>query len=190
MRAPRIPRHLPSSPPGRGTQDTPHPVSHSPAVVWKPPFPAAGLVDENDFNENKPALPDLKVSQLEPAYFVLPDSKIFLDKSLPDPHPTFLERLSPNESYSPEYFTTLHELVSAPGSDYPEGTYNFKGARISLAHTNLNIPSWKEHLAHYYRQDLIGYLEFGFPIGVDPDGHTEPCLKNHSSSFMFYTSSE
>ena len=177
-----------ASPPGRGTQDTQHPVSLSPAVVWELPIPeTAGLVDENDFNHDKPALPDIKVSQLEPAYFVLPDFKIFLDKSLPDPHPTFLERLTPNENYSPEYFTALHQLVSAPGSEYPGGTYNFKGTRISLAHTTLNIPSWKQHLAEYHRQDLIGYLEYGFPIGVDPDGHTEPCLKNHSSSFMFYT---
>ena len=68
-------------------------------MVWEPSLPeTAGLVDENDFNLNKPALPDIKASQLEPAYFVFPDSKIFLDKTLPDPHPTFLERLTPNES--------------------------------------------------------------------------------------------
>ena len=76
----------------------PQPVSLSPAVVWEPPLPeTAGLVVEN-FNLNKPALPDIKASQLEPAFFVLPDHKIFLDKSLPDPSPTFLERLTPNES--------------------------------------------------------------------------------------------
>ena len=89
--------------------------------------------------------------------------------------------------FSPTNFIALHEIVSAPGPNYPQGTYNFKGAQISLTHTKLNIPAWKHHLADYHLKDLVQYLEYGFPIGVDPDGHTEPCLKNHSSSYMFYT---
>ena len=42
-------------------------------------------------------------------------------------------------------------------------------------------------MAGYFRSDLVDYLEYGFPIGVDPDGHTEPTLKNHSSSYMFFS---
>ena len=149
-------------------------------------LPSAGLDLENDFKIS-PAKPDIKVSNLEPAFFFLPDNKIFRDKYLPDPQPSFLSKLVPNPKFSSKYFTDLHHLVSDPGLDYPAGTYNFCGARIPLYHTSLNIPSWKEHLSEYYRKDLVDYLEFGFPIGVDPDGQTEPTLKNHSSSYMFYT---
>ena len=84
-------------------------------------------------------------------------------------------KIVPNISLTPIDFVCLHELVHAPGLDYPQGTYNYKGAKISLAHTKLNIPVWRSKLADYYRQDLVDYLEFGFPIGVDPDGHTQPC---------------
>ena len=111
---PRTPRHPTASPPGRGTQDTPHPVSLSPAVVWEPSLPeTAGLVDENDFNLNKPAVPDIKSSQLDPAYFVLPDSKIFLDKSLPDPHPTFFGKIVPQrELFSGVFYCPARARVS------------------------------------------------------------------------------
>ena len=182
-----IPQGEGTSPPDKGTQEKPHPVSLTPAVVLEFPLPAAGLVDINNVILNAPAKPDIKVSQLKPALFVLPDVKIFNDKALPDPEPTFIKRMIPHSRYSPQYFTALYQLVSAPGLEYSQGTYNFKGARISLTHTSLNIPSWRKHLASYYRKDLVDYLEFGFPIGVDPDGHTEPSLKNHSSSYMFYT---
>ena len=119
--------------------------------------------------------------------FYLPDAKIFLDKSLPDPEPCFLGKITPNPSYSSDYFTGLHSLVNAPSLHYPEGTYNYLGARISLVHTNLKIPTWRDLLADYHRKELVDFLEFGFPIGVDPNGSTEPSLKNHSSSYMYYS---
>jgi hypothetical protein len=149
--------------------------------------PLAGLVDfETDFILCKPAQPEIKVSQLKPAFFFLPDNQIFMDKTLPETEPLFLNKLVPN-LFSPTDFVDLHERVYAPGYDYPEGTYNSKGARISLTHTNLNIPAWRHHLAGYYREELADYLEYGFPVGVSLDGQTVPCLKNHSSSYMFYS---
>ena len=110
-----------------------------------------------------------------------------MDKTLPDPEPSFLLRIIPNDRFSPDYFTGLHNLVNAPGPHYPEGTYNYCGARISLVHTNFNLPSWRSLLADYPRKELVDFLEFGFPIGLDPDGITEPSLKNHSSSYMYYS---
>ena len=177
------------SPPDKGDQVTPHPVSPSSAVVKDLPLPLAELVETTNETVliNKPAQPEIKVSQLKKTMFYLPDNKIFIDKVLPDPEPRFLDRLIPHSCFTPQYFTALHELVFAPGLDYPAGTYNHKGARISLSHTGLNIPAWRKHLADYHRRDLVDYLEFGFPIGVDPEGHTEPALKNHSSSYMFYS---
>ena len=96
-----------------------------------------------DFIHVKPCPPDIKVSTLKSAMFYLPDSRIFMDKSLPDPEPGFMERIIPHPKFSPDYFTALHSLVYAPGPHYPEGTYNYCGARISLAHTNLKIPTWR-----------------------------------------------
>ena len=110
-----------------------------------------------------------------------------MDKSLPDPQPVFMERIIPHPKFSPDYFTALHSLVYAPGPHYPEGTYNYCGARISLAHTNLRIPTWRSLLVDYPKRELVDFLEFGFPIGVDKDGCTEPSLKNYSSSYMYYT---
>ena len=42
-------------------------------------------------------------------------------------------------------------------------------------------------LLEYPKAELVDFLEFGFPIGVDIDGCTEPSLKNHSSSYMYFS---
>ena len=132
---------LAASPPDRRSQALPQPATSCP-VVAEEILPHAGLVDtENDFIINKPAQPEIKVSQLKPAFFFLPDNKIFIDKTLPESDPAFIENLSENPNFSPSDFVNLHERVFAPGPDYPQGTYNFKGARISLSQTKLNIPA-------------------------------------------------
>ena len=123
------------------------------------------LPDSEDvfpFLSNKPLKPEIKVSSLENSFFYLHDGKIFYDKHLPDLVPTFLSRIKPHPRFSPSYFTALYSLVSAPGNTYPTGTYNFKGARIPLVHTNLNIPKWRELLAEYPKNDIVDKLEFGF----------------------------
>ena len=80
------------------------------------------------------------------------------------------------------FFLDLHNHVSAPGSDYPQGTYNYKGARISLSHTKINIsPFGGCFLPTISAKILL------ISCWVDPDGHIEPCLKNHSSSYMFHS---
>ena len=107
------------------------------------------------------------MSALSKSFFCLPDRKLFIDKHLPDPSPCFLERAVPHLKLSPEYFLSLHKLVTAPGPTYPANTYNFKGARIPLVHTQLNIPKWRELFATYPKADIIEKLAFGFPIGVD-----------------------
>ena len=136
---------------------------------------------------SKPAKPEIKVSSLKTALFYLHDGRIFKDKHLPDPAPTFLSRLVPHSRFSSEYFTALHSLVAAPSSSYPAQTYNFQGARIPLAHTKLNITKWRELLELYPKKDLVDKLEFGFPIGVSDNPNLEPAMKNHSSSYMYYS---
>ena len=124
---------------------------------------------------------------MKTTYFYLHDGKVFYDKQLPDPVPTFSSKVVPHPRFSPEYFTALHSIVSAPGATYPAGTYNFQGARIPLTHTKLIIPKWRELLAEYPKKHLVDKLEFGFPIGITPDPELKPSLKNHSSSYMFFS---
>ena len=182
------PKGLNHSPPDSGVQAVPRPVLPKLDVEHEVPLPLSGPDDDlNAFVFYKPVDPDIKVSSLKPAMFYLPDHRIFLDKLLPDPEPCFSERIVPHSSCSPQYFTALHKLVSDPGENYRAGTYNYKGARISLAHSKLNIPTWRKLLVEYSRKEIVDFLEFGFPIGVDPSSQTEPTLKNHSSSYMFYT---
>ena len=180
---------IPLSPPAEEVQEPPQPVPLDPVVDEELPLPLLAGQDlpETNFILIKPVLPEIKMSTLETAIFFLPDARLFQDKYLPDPDPPFMERLSPNQSYPPEYFTALHDLVFAPGNGYPEGTYNYLGAKISLAHTTLNIPTWRKLLTNYPRKELVDFLEYGFPIGVDIDGLTEPSLKNHSSSYMYFS---
>ena len=171
------------SPPDKGSQASPRPVTST--------LDVAQILPTIDFCEldiiHKPAQPEIKVSELKDAFFFLPNNRIFIDKALPESEPIFLNKIYQNQPFSPSFFVDLYQRVNRPGPSYPRGTYNFKGARISLMHTSLNIPVWRQYLADYFRKDLVEYLEFGFPIGVDPEGHTEPCLKNHSSSYMFFS---
>ena len=174
------------SPPVRGGQRDPQPVLQR--VVAEDSLlqlPCSGDVLPLYFSQ--PVKSEIKVSTLKPALFYLKDGKIFNDKHLPDPVPTFLSRLNPNERFTSEYFIGLHSLVAASGFDYPANTYNFDGARIPLSHTKLNIPKWKELLATYPKKDILDKLEFGFPIGISKEPDLEPSLKNHSSSYLFYS---
>ena len=46
--------------------------------------------------------------------------------------------------------------------------YNYCGAKIPLPHNKLNIPYWRENLSDYNDTQLCEFLEFGWPLGVDP----------------------
>ena len=134
-----------------------------------------------------PVKPEIKVSLLKPALFYLSDGRIFYDKHLPDLSPSFESSISPHPRFSTEYFTALYSLVSAAGDSYPANTYNFRGARIPLAHTQLDISSWKVLLQDYPNKDIVDKLEFGFPIGTADEPELEPATKNHSSSYMYFS---
>ena len=174
-----------TSPPNRGGQAIPQPDPL--ALVEEDTSLFFTGSDFTIFNLTKPVLPEIKVSTLKNSFFCLPDSKVFNDRCLPDPSPSFLEQIVPHSRFDSNYFLSLHRLVTAPGPNYSANTYNFQGARIPLAHSQLNIPKWKELFANYPRADIIEKLEFGFPIGVDKDSDLVPATKNHSSSYMFYS---
>ena len=94
----------------------PRPAPLYPVVEEEQISPLTGQeLPENDFIHVRPVPPEIKVSTLKSCMFYLPDAKIFLDKILPDPAPCFIQRITPHESYTPDYFTALHSLVFTPG---------------------------------------------------------------------------
>ena len=125
-----------------------------------------------------PAPKDLKDgSYLHPVYFVLNDGSVFVDKKLPVSF-----NFDRNVRFDSNYFIDLHRKVSSLE------TYNFNGARISLAHSNINVTKIREFMPKSFEDlSVVQYLEFGFPLGLVEDFVLQPTLKNHSSSYEFYS---
>ena len=130
------------------------------------------------------AAPLLKTSSLKDLIVPLPGNKSFTDKVLPP----LMRGFSVNESYPPEYFCALHQLVNSAGIYYPEGTPNHLGARIPLQHTGLNLDIWSKHLIGYDCPESRQFLQFGFPLGLrkDPLPELQSSYCNHGSSYQFY----
>ena len=149
-------------------------------------LPFAGVDDIPDMLGTAPKdihevgrLPDLRVT--------LPVGD-FCDKVLPAPS----HSLKVNEVFTPDYFVALHNITASAGmrtdgSMYGEFTPNHLGARISLPHTKLRLERWRFHLQGYDKVEICQLLEFGFPIGIDLDQELECKIRNHGSSYMWYT---
>ena len=58
------------------------------------------------------------------------------------------------------YLNKIHTMVRSYGCP------NYKGARIPVF-SGLNIKAWRQVLCNYDIPNLVEYLEFGFPLGVD-----------------------
>ena len=72
----------------------------------------------------------------------------------------------------------LHSKVKAHKSP------NFIGARIPVP-SQLNIPVWKDLLSEYWDQQLLQFLEFGFPVGFNRDCPLSCDGVNHKSATEF-----
>ena len=134
-----------------------------------------------------PARPVLKANSLKTFEVQLPNA-VFIDRLLPPPKAV----LVPHPRFSPNYFVSLGNSVSAAGFDkagfsYPAGTPNFKGARIPLAHTSLKIGRWRHHLIGYQNVEIIQFLEYGFPLGLMDQPELESCTRNHGSSYEYFS---
>ena len=128
-----------------------------------------------------------KVGFLKDLVVKLPSGDFF-DKVLPSSR----HRLQVNDIFTPDYFVALHNVTAAPGmkedgSSYKEFTPNHLGARVSLPHTKLRLDRWRHHLVGYGSVELCQFLEFGFPIGTDPELELECKSRNHGSSYMWYS---
>ena len=140
----------------------------------------------------KPAQPVTKASKLAKIFFVIPSSsgcsltQVFVDRKLP---PSLVQPV-PHTRFTKDYFVALHKLVAEQGPHWPAGTPNYRGARISLQHTGLNLDRWRYHLNGYDdgKKEILQLLEYGFPLGLseDPQLGLQSTLSNHGSAYSFY----
>ena len=133
-----------------------------------------------------PAKPILKPAMLKASRFVLPGGKSFLDKILPSPAVKLVE----HSKFDVTYFINLHLRASAPGQRgqyrWEQGTPNYLGARIPLEHTTFNLPYWRQELIGYENIEVLQFLQFGFPLGIEKSPSLSPASANHGSAYQFY----
>ena len=118
-----------------------------------------------------------KDSKLIDKKILLPNGSFFIDKTLPPSATIFQE----NATFPTSYFIDLFNKVRS------HGTYNYAGARIKLNHTSINIERFRYYLEDYDDIVICQFLEYGFPIGLAQEIFLEPALKNHQSSYLFYS---
>ena len=134
-----------------------------------------------------PAKPLLRASSLKDRLVSLPGVS-FTDKILPPPAYPLLSR----KTYTSDYFKSLHNCVAAAGirsdgSTYPALTPNYLGARIKLDHVGMKPDRWRYHLIGYEHADIVQHLDYGFPLGLDELPELKSSLRNHGSSYAYYS---
>ena len=150
------------------------------------PLPFPMLEDAEDVGFVVPAKPVLKVNSLRDSVIRTPFGSFF-DKVLPAP----AQKLVLRKTFTADYFWALHNVVAAPGvrvdgSQYPAYTPNFLGARVKLKHIGMKPERWRYHLQGYENADIVQYLEYGFPLGLQDLPDLRSSQRNHGSAYSFY----
>ena len=83
--------------------------------------------------------------------------------------------------HSPAEFKS--ELRNIYNTVTADGRYNFEGARCRVP-SGLCIPAWKQYLAGYHDEQLVPFLEFGWPINFDRTSVLTSTLQNHASAIQ------
>ena len=141
---------------------------------------AVSIGDKSDqeFEMASEARIDLeKVETLPDLILTLPSGSSFVDKVLPDTTSKFLE----NKTFPSIHYINLHQEVRL------WGTYNFAGARLDLPHSKLKSDVFREYLANYDDREVCQYIQYGFPLSLAQEIFLEPALKNHKSSYSYFT---
>ena len=160
-------------PPGKNTKGVEFEISDDAWVALE-----LGNISSSDFELPADAAYDIpKNTRLAESKVALPNGSNFLDKILPHLPVEVVE----NSTFPPEYFIDLHNKVRQ------SGTYNYAGARIELKHSILNIDCFRQYLKDYDDIVICQFLQFGFPLGLSEEIFLEPALKNHQSSYLYYT---
>ena len=50
----------------------------------------------------------------------------------------------------------------------------------------MKLDRWRYHLLGYENAEIVQYLEFGFPLGLDDNQALECQTRNHGSAYMWY----
>ena len=111
----------------------------------------------------------------------------FIDKVLPPP----IYPLVARKIFTGNYFVSLHNIVSAAGirqdgSLFPKFTANYLGARVKLAHTGLKPDRWRKHLVGYEHNEIVQFIEYGFPLGLCELPDLESSKRNHGSAYNHF----
>ena len=130
-------------------------------------------------------IPQFKLSEVPKQCVVLPAYKVFIDRVLPQPN---VDVIKSDPNFTPKHYVRLYEQVSAPSPYHKSGTPNYMGARIPLRHNRLNVSAWKRRLAPYENREILQFIEFGFPLGLqqEPPPVLEPALQNHGSAYRYF----
>ena len=68
---------------------------------------------------------------------------------------------------------------------FNSGVPNFQGLRIPIA-SNINVREFRKRAVDYHDTEVFEFLEFGFPINVDPSHKfNQKVVKNHSGATEF-----
>ena len=154
----------------------------SPHIWAELPFSNAESISD----VHEPAKPVLKPSHLKDMYFSLSKGAIFRDKFLPGPKADLVK----HKVFDVNYYISLYRHTAAAGERgqyrWPCNTPNYLGARVPLLHTAFNLDRWRHHLIGYHSPEVIQFLEYGFPMGLDQSATLTPALANHGSAYQFY----
>ena len=154
----------------------------SPILADLPFMDAVDLPDPG-----QPALPLLRPGCLKESVFALSKDYLFTDRILPPPAVSLVK----HSEYPVSYYVDLHRETSAPGRrgqyTWPAGTPNYIGARVPLRHTSFCLEKWRKHLIGYKAPEIVQFLEFGFPLGLQEVPALSPALRNHGSAYQYFT---
>ena len=156
------------------------------AAVRATELPRHQPTDAPNCETSSPAKPVVNVRHLSDRVVKTPFGP-FTDKVLPLSEHSMITR----NTFNPEYFLALHNIVAAPGiradgSHYPAFSPNYLGARVKLKHVGLKIDRWRYHLQGYEDVEIIQHMEFGFPLGLQDLPDLQSSQRNHGSSYNFY----
>ena len=135
----------------------------------------------------KQARPTVRTNTLKELHIIYAN-KVFTDRELPAP----AKPIAPHGRFTHTYYVALYNLAASTGRDgngfwYPAHTPNYLGARIPLVHTGLKINNWRKHLIGYGEgNELLQFMEFGFPLGLVEKPTLKACERNHGSSYQYF----
>ena len=136
---------------------------------------------------NIPAKPVAKTSNLRELR-ITANGRSFTDRVLPTPEYPIVE----HSRFTPSYYVALHNLAASAGRhengfSYPGNTPNYLGARIPLVHSHLKLHNWRKHLIGYGDEsELLQFMEYGFPLGLEDTPTLVPCERNHGSAYQYF----